>query len=86
MKKRESYLLEGMSCSLCESKVEQTLKGLSGITNAKADLKTSSVSLEYESDDVGLDVIKSSLSHIGYKIVGQQAHVQKRQSNDEAVS
>jgi copper chaperone CopZ len=84
--KKESYLVEGMSCSGCERSVQRVIGNLKGVSSAKADLSTATVSFEYDPSEVSLDVIKSAVNKIGYKIVGERAPDGKREGRDDAVS
>lgn len=86
MKMKEVFLVEGMSCALCESKVEKSLLTVEGVLTAKADLQTATLALEYDSAHTSLDVIKSTLDVIGYKIAGQIPTTNKHMGSDEAVS
>jgi copper chaperone CopZ len=84
--KKESYLVEGMTCSGCERAIQKVISGLEGVQSAKADLQTSSVSVEYNPQKVNIDQIKSAINKIGYKFVGQKpAHGQK-EGRDDAVA
>ena len=84
--KKESYLVEGMTCSGCERSIEKIVSNLEGVQSAKADLQTSTVSVEYNPEKVNIDQIKSAINKIGYKFVGQKpAHTQK-EGRDDAVS
>lgn len=67
--KKESYLVEGMTCSGCERAIQRVVSGLEGVESAKADLSTATVSVEYNPEKVNLDEIKSAVSKIGYKVV-----------------
>ena len=46
--KREVYLVEGMTCAGCERTVATVIKNLEGVRSAHADLKSSTVSVEYD--------------------------------------
>jgi P-type Cu+ transporter len=84
--KKESYLVEGMTCSGCERAIQKVVSSLNGVESAKADLQTSTVSVEYNPDKVNVEQIKSAVNKIGYKFVGQRpAHAQK-EGRDDAVS
>jgi copper chaperone CopZ len=86
MTKKDTYLVEGMTCSGCERTVSKVLSNVPGVKSAKADLATASVSLEYDPSKVTIDQLKNSLSKVGYKITGSLPTDGKRASSDEAVS
>ena len=82
--KKETYLIEGMSCSGCERTVQRVIGNLEGVASSKADLTTSTVSLEYDPEKVSIDKIKDAVDKIGYKFVGQLP-VTGRPGSDEAI-
>jgi copper chaperone CopZ len=84
--KKESYLVEGMTCSGCERAIQRVVTNLKGVSTAKADLATSTVSVEYDPGQVTVDKIKSAVSTLGYKIVGERPPSGQREGSDEGVS
>jgi copper chaperone len=86
MTKKESYLVEGMTCSGCERTVSKVISNIDGVTSAKADLGSTSVSVEYDPSKVSIDNIKSAINKIGYKFVGERPSHGQREGSDEAVS
>lgn len=84
--KKESYLIEGMSCSGCERAIQRVVSNLEGVKEVKADQASSTVSLEYDPLKVNMNDIRSAITKIGYKFVGERpAHGQK-EGRDDAVS
>ena len=69
--KKESYLVEGMSCSGCERAIQKVVNNIEGVESARADLQTSTVSVAYNPDKVNVEQIKSAVNKIGYKLVGE---------------
>lgn len=84
--KKDSYLVEGMSCSGCERSIQRVISNLPGVTSAKADLKSSSISFEYEPSKVTVDDVKSAVSRIGYKIVDKAPPQGKEDQRDGCCS
>ena len=84
--KKESYLVEGMTCSGCERAIQKVVSGLDGVSSAKADLTTSTVSVEYNPEKVNIDQIRSAVSKIGYRFVGERPPLGQREGRDDAVS
>lgn len=84
--KKESYLVEGMTCSGCERTVSKVISNVPGVKAAKADLNSASVSIEYDPSAVNIDQIRASLNKVGYKIVGERAPEGRREGSDESVS
>jgi copper chaperone CopZ len=61
-----SYQMKGMTCGHCLVTVEKEFSK-QGI-DAKADLKTNSVSIYSEIDDVMVSIIKKTLEKEGYEL------------------
>lgn len=70
--KKEAYLVEGMTCSGCERAVQKSVTSIEGVASATADAGSSTVSVEYDPEKVNVDQIKSAVSRVGYKFVGQR--------------
>ena len=84
--KKASYLVEGMTCSGCERTVQKVITNLEGVASARADLKSATVSVEYDPEKVDVDQIKTAVNRVGYKFVGERpAHGQK-EGRDDAIS
>ena len=86
MTKKESYLVEGMTCSGCERTVSRVVGNLEGVTASKADLASSTVSVEYDPSKVNIDKIKAAVNSVGYKFVGERPANGQREGSDEGVS
>lgn len=86
MTKKESYLVEGMTCSGCERTVSKVVGNIEGVTSSKADLKSSTVSVEYDPSKVTFDKIKNAVNGVGYKFVGQRPADGQREGSDKAIS
>jgi copper ion binding protein len=84
--KKESYLVEGMTCSGCERTVQKVVGNLEGVMSSKADLQSSTVSVEYDPAKVTIDKIKNAVNGVGYKFVGERPSNGQREGSDEAVS
>jgi Cu+-exporting ATPase len=83
--KRESYLIEGMTCSGCERTVSKVVSNIEGIASAKADLRSSTLSVEYDPSKVTIDEIKDAVNKVGYKFVGERPANGQREGSDEAI-
>lgn len=84
--KKETYLVEGMSCAGCERAVQKSLSLIKGVGEVKPNHQEATLALEYEPHEVSLDVIREVLASIGYKIVGQQPSLKQKPGSDEAVA
>ncbi len=83
--KKDIYLVEGMTCPACERTVQRVIENIEGVKASKADLKSSTVSVEYDPASVDIDVIRSAVNHVGYKFVGMRPPYGQREGNDEAI-
>ena len=86
MTKRDSYLVEGMTCSGCERTVSKVVSNIEGVASAKADFGSSTVSVEYDPSKVTIDKIKEAVNKVGYKFVGERPSNGQRESSDQAIS
>ena len=70
--KKAAYQVEGMTCSGCERTVQKVITNLEGVKTANADLRTSTVTVEYDPDTVNMEQIKSAVNNVGYRFVGER--------------
>ena len=83
--KKETYLVEGMTCSGCERTVSKVVSNIEGVASAKADLTSSTVSVEYDPLKVTIDKIKDAVNKVGYKFVEKKPADGQREGSDEPV-
>lgn len=83
---KDSYLVEGMSCTGCERTITGVVSNLPGVSSAKADLERTSVSFEYNPEKITVDDIKQALNRIGYKIVDKTPPPGKQGQRDGCCS
>jgi copper chaperone CopZ len=86
MTKKESYRIEGMTCSGCERTVSKVVGNIEGVTSSKADLSSSTVTVEYDPSKVTINKIKNAVNGVGYKFVGERPVNGQREGSDEGVS
>jgi copper chaperone len=84
--KKEVYLVEGMTCAGCERTIQKVIGNLDGVKSSKADLKSATVSVEYDPGKVTIDQIKSAVNGVGYKFVGERPAYGQREGSDEAIA
>lgn len=77
------YLVEGMTCAGCERAVATVIKNLEGVRSANADLKSSTVSVEYDPGKTSLDRIRAAVNHVGYTFVGENRDDGVRERGDD---
>jgi copper chaperone CopZ len=75
-----------MTCSGCERTVQKVVSNIEGVSHSKADLKSSTIEIEYDPEKVTIDKIKSTVNGIGYKFVGERPPNGQREGSDEAIS
>jgi copper chaperone CopZ len=84
--KKESYLVEGMSCAGCENAIKKAVTNISGVVHASADLASSTVSVEYNPFLTSIGEIKNAITRLGYKLVAERPSSGQREGSDEAIS
>lgn len=64
---KTSILIQGMTCSSCEIKVESTLKKLEGVIDAKVSLVDAKVDITFDENLISMDSIIKAIDDIGYQ-------------------
>lgn len=67
-KETKALNVEGMSCGHCENAVKKSVEALVGVESVTVDLKGKKVMVEYDSDKVTIDAIKSAIEDQGYDV------------------
>ena len=57
-----------MSCGHCVKAVEGSVGALNGVSTVKVDLENKKVDVEFNQDEVTLDVIKETIDDQGYEV------------------
>jgi len=55
-----------ISCKHCTMRIENTLRGVSGVVSANADAQTKKVMVEWDETKTSWDNLRSALEKIGY--------------------
>ncbi len=84
--KKESYLIEGMTCCDCERTIKQAMETIDGVHSADADMTTSTVSIVYEPERVTIGEIRSSIGTLGYRLHDERPAFGQREGSDEAIA
>lgn len=76
--KHEKYLITGMSCSACSSRVEKAVSKLDGMHKASVNLLTNSMQVEYDETKLDSNGIIEAVVHAGYgaSLPGEKTAVQ----------
>lgn len=64
--KHEKYMITGMSCSACSSRVEKAVSKLTGISKTSVNLLTNSMQVEYDENILDSRTIIDAVVHAGY--------------------
>jgi copper chaperone len=58
----------GMKCGGCENTVKEKLHAVDGVSSVTASFKGNEVVVEFDSDKVNLDAIKSVITQAGFTV------------------
>ncbi len=68
-------MVDGMSCSSCEQRIEKAVRALQGVTQVSASASLSEVMVYYDGDLVTREAIVGAVSGAGYQVRGGHAQV-----------
>lgn len=60
--------VQGMSCSHCVNSIEESVGNLNGVKSVKVHLDNHTVEVEFDSNTVSLEEIKSEIEEQGYDV------------------
>lgn len=63
-----SISVTGMKCGGCENTVKTTLEAVEGVLLVTASSKNDQVDVEFDTDKISLDAIKTSITGAGFNI------------------
>jgi Cu+-exporting ATPase len=78
--KRETFAVEGMSCSSCANTVQRLLSRMEGVKSANVNFSTSSATVEYDPSLVTPAKVREAVGKTGYKL-GEQTSSSARNSS-----
>ncbi|MDF2854853.1 MAG: hypothetical protein K0Q87_704 [Neobacillus sp.] len=61
--------VQGMSCDHCVKAVKGSVGTLNGVSSVNVDLKSNTVEVEFNNQEVSLDKIKETIDDQGYDVV-----------------
>ena len=85
MKIDEKYLIAGMSCAACSSRIESTVKKLKGIKEVNVNLLTNSMVVSYDEKQINSEKIISSIKKVGYGAELKDASTQQVLSKEDLI-
>jgi copper chaperone len=62
--------VEGMTCGGCEATVTRALEKMQGVTSARADHETNSVTVDLDPEVAQLSEITERIGELGFTVVG----------------
>jgi Cu+-exporting ATPase len=65
---RRTFLVEGMTCASCVSRVEKKLRSLDGVTDAQVNLANERATVKYLESRLGMRDFQDALEQIGYHV------------------
>ncbi len=66
--KKETYVVEGMSCQGCAKAVTNVINNLSGVQSATIDLANKSALVTYDEAATNFETIHSAVAEAGYSL------------------
>lgn len=67
--KKESFAVEGMTCSSCAQTVEKTVQKLSGVKDASVNFATEKLTVSYNEDELDVQNISEAVHQAGYEVI-----------------
>jgi len=80
---KKTYLVEGMTCSACASRIERVVKKLDGIDNAVVNFATEKLTVDIVNEKVGEEEIKTVVEKAGYKLLKENEVKADKKVNGE---
>lgn len=62
---KKVFTVTGMKCEHCEARVENAIKEINGVSNAKADHVANSVTVDYDESAVSPSQLKNAVDALG---------------------
>src|SRR3990172_7835331 len=73
--KTASVTVSGMTCASCVAHVEEALKGVKGVSDARVNLATSKATVEYVPLEASLAAMREAVDEMGYEVVLDSANL-----------
>ena len=81
--KRESYEIEGMTCTACANAIERGLDKVEGVEKVSVNFATEEMNIEYNDQMLKEEDIYSQVEKVGYKVV-EKEHTKTMTSKKES--
>ncbi|ORX23219.1 copper-translocating P-type ATPase [Thermoanaerobacterium sp. PSU-2] len=79
---KADFVLIGMSCASCATKIEKTLNKLPGVYKANVNFATEEASVEYNSDAISVEQMAKAIRDIGYDAKEKKDNVLDYEKNE----
>ena len=66
---RKDLLIEGMTCTNCQNRIEQTLRNTEGISKVHVSYSKGQAEIEFDNDILTVDRIIAVIQDLDYKVV-----------------
>jgi sulfite exporter TauE/SafE/plastocyanin domain-containing protein/copper chaperone CopZ len=67
-KRRETFYVDGMTCSACEARISRSLLAIEGVSGAEARVQGGRVEVEFDDSLTGLEALKAEVEKAGYAV------------------
>lgn len=67
MKKKQNFIVNGMSCSNCSALIDNTLSNTNGISSCDISVLTKKMTVEYDDEIISVKDIQNKVKALGYK-------------------
>lgn len=64
-----SFNVPSITCSVCSGKIREGLSNLKGVENVAMDLKSQTVKVDFNPDEINPQDIRKQVSKMGYEVI-----------------
>lgn len=65
---KDTFKIEGMTCSACANRVERATKKLEGVEEASVNFATETLMIKYDESKLSKEQIEQTVEKAGYKV------------------
>ena len=69
MKKKQNFIVNGMSCSNCSQLIDNTLSNTNGVNSCDISVLTKKMTVEYDDEVISVKDIQNKVKSLGYKAI-----------------
>ena len=71
---KEVIKIGGITCAACVNRIEKSVSKLDGIVDAKVNLATEKLTVNFDSKILSLEEIKTSVEEAGYEVIASKSN------------